>query len=49
MGLLTLGKPLTFEESKKFIAHIREHGISQFLNTWDRVKDIKNDVLRWGD
>ena len=49
MGLLTLGKPLPFEESKQYIAHVREHGIQQFLNSWDRVKDISQDLLRWGD
>ena len=49
MGLLTLGKPLSFPESKAHIKYVREHGIAQFLNTFFRVKDIQDDELRWGD
>ena len=49
MGLLTLGKPLKFPESYKFIEYVREHGILQFLNSWHGVKDIENDELKWGD
>jgi glutamate--cysteine ligase catalytic subunit len=41
MGLLALGKPLA--------EHIRYHGITQFLHTWDRWKDITGKGLLWGD
>lgn len=49
MGLLYLGTPLTWEEANKYADHVREHGITQFLHTWDRVKDRHGDELLWGD
>jgi glutamate--cysteine ligase catalytic subunit len=49
MGLLTVGHPLSWEDSKKYSQYVREHGILQFLNVWNRIKDIKDDKLRWGD
>ena len=49
MGLLTVGEPLSSEETTKVSNYIREHGVTQFLNTWRRVKDIANDELRFGD
>jgi glutamate--cysteine ligase catalytic subunit len=49
MGLLTEGKPLSSEETLALSAYIREHGITQFLTTWNRVKDIQDDELRFGD
>lgn len=49
MGLLALGTPLEWEEAKKYADHVRSHGITQFLNTWDRLKDRHGDELLWGD
>ncbi|KAG1870359.1 glutamate-cysteine ligase-domain-containing protein [Suillus tomentosus] len=49
MGLLYLGTPLTWDEAKQYADHVREHGITQFLYTWDRVKDRCGDELLWGD
>ncbi|KAG6375363.1 glutamate-cysteine ligase-domain-containing protein [Boletus reticuloceps] len=49
MGLLYLGTPLTWDETSKYADHVREHGITQFLHTWDRVKDRQGDELLWGD
>ena len=49
MGLLTEGEPLSSEETTKISGYIREHGVTQFLNTWRRVKDIVNDELKYGD
>ncbi|EGO00094.1 hypothetical protein SERLA73DRAFT_107071 [Serpula lacrymans var. lacrymans S7.3] len=49
MGLLYLGTPLTWDEAKKYADHVRFHGITQFLHTWDRVKDRYGDELLWGD
>jgi glutamate--cysteine ligase catalytic subunit len=49
MGLLTVGKPLSHEEMVAVSSYIREHGITQFLSTWKRVKDIANDELKFGD
>ncbi|KAJ6499344.1 glutamate-cysteine ligase catalytic subunit [Mycena sanguinolenta] len=49
MGLLYLGTPLTWDEAKKHADHVRTHGITQFLHTWDRLKDRHGDELLWGD
>jgi glutamate--cysteine ligase catalytic subunit len=49
MGLLYLGTPLRWEEAKKHADHVRYHGITQFLNTWRRLKDRQGDELLWGD
>lgn len=49
MGLLSLGSPLNWEETKKYADHIRKHGIIQFLNIYNKVKERQKDVLKWGD
>ena len=49
MGLLTVGKPLTPEETWRLSQYVREHGITQFLNNYFKVKDLSNDELRYGD
>lgn len=49
MGLLTLGHPLPWEETKKYTQHIREHGIEQFLHIYKKLNDRRNDCLKWGD
>mmetsp|Transcript_26375 Transcript_26375/g.60033 ORF Transcript_26375/g.60033 Transcript_26375/m.60033 type:complete len:706 (+) Transcript_26375:38-2155(+) len=49
MGLLKVGKPLTWQDCVEHSEYIRRHGIEQFLATWRRVKDIANDRLYYGD
>jgi glutamate--cysteine ligase catalytic subunit len=49
MGLLKVGHPLTWDASKPHLNYIRHHGVQQFLNTWRRVRGIKNDTLKYGD
>ncbi|KAI0066042.1 glutamate-cysteine ligase catalytic subunit [Artomyces pyxidatus] len=49
MGLLSLGTPLAWDEAKQYADHVRYNGITQFLNTWDRLKDRYGDELLWGD
>ncbi|XP_023932288.1 glutamate--cysteine ligase catalytic subunit-like [Lingula anatina] len=49
MGLLSEGTPLSWEETKAKADHVREHGITQFINLWKRHKDVKKDCLLWGD
>lgn len=49
MGLLTEGSPLSWEETKKYSKHVREHGIKQFIHLYRRLKDRQDDVLKWGD
>ena len=49
MGLLTEGRALSSEETLRLSAYIREHGVAQFLITYNRVKDIQDDELKFGD
>jgi len=49
MGLLKVGKPKQWEESKKDASYIRKAGVRQFISTYNRVKDLKGDELLWGD
>lgn len=49
MGLLTEGSPLSWEETKKHVEHVREHGVTQFINLYKRLRDRQGDVLKWGD
>lgn len=49
MGLLTEGSPLTWEETRKYAKHVREHGITQFINLYKKLRDREGDVLKWGD
>lgn len=49
MGLLTVGKPHSWEHASDHRGYVRHHGVVQFLNTYNRVKDITNDELLWGD
>ena len=49
MGLLKEGKPLHWHESKQVIEYVKEHGIIQFLNTYEKYKNRKDLELKWGD
>lgn len=49
MGLLSEGSPLSWAETKKLADHVRKHGIIQFINLYNLLKDRQGDVLKWGD
>ena len=49
MGLLTAGKPLSWEDSLKFVDYIKDHGIEQFINIYNQYKNNTNDPPFWGD
>jgi glutamate--cysteine ligase catalytic subunit len=50
MGLLSLGTPLTWDQTKALADHVRDHGITQFLHTWRRWKDVtEGKGFLWGD
>lgn len=49
MGLLTEGSPLSWEETKALAEHVRQHGIEQFINLYNRLQERTGDVLKWGD
>jgi glutamate--cysteine ligase catalytic subunit len=48
-GLLKVGTPKTWDQSKKDLKYIRQAGVNQFISTYNRVKDLRGDVLLWGD
>ena len=49
MGLLSLGTPLSWTDTKKLADHVRKHGIIQFLHVYNERKNRGNDELKWGD
>lgn len=49
MGLLSVGTPLSWDETKALADHVREHGIQQFITHYHRMKDRQGDCLKWGD
>ncbi|KAI8994509.1 glutamate-cysteine ligase-domain-containing protein [Pilobolus umbonatus] len=49
MGLLSLGTPLPWNEAKEYADHVREHGITQFLNIYHSQKNREKECLLWGD
>jgi glutamate--cysteine ligase catalytic subunit len=49
LGLLKVGVPKAWDDSKKDLRYIRQAGIRQFISTYNRVKDLKGDELLWGD
>lgn len=49
MGLLSEGRPLTWEQTKQHCEYVREHGVRQFIEIYQSLKDRQNDCLKWGD
>lgn len=49
MGLLSLGKPMSWDETKKYAEHVRYHGIQQFINLHNKLKNRNDECLKWGD
>ena len=49
MGLLSVGTLLDWDETKSHADLVRQKGIQQFINIYNKVKDRKNDCLKWGD
>ncbi|CAI8000015.1 Glutamate--cysteine ligase catalytic subunit [Geodia barretti] len=49
MGLLSEGKPLTWEETRKYVELVKRTGALQFLANYNRLKDRPRDELKWGD
>jgi hypothetical protein len=48
-GLLKVGVPKSWDDSKKNLGYIRSAGTRQFISTYNRIKDLKGDELLWGD
>lgn len=49
MGLLSLGTPLDWYESRKYNSHVRENGIMQLINIFNQHQKRDNDKFYWGD
>lgn len=49
MGLLSEGTALSWEDTKKYADHVRQHGIKQFLAQYHKLASRTKDVLYWGD
>lgn len=49
MGLLSLGTPLEWSESRAHNEHVRQSGIEQLLNIFRQHGTRTNDAFLWGD
>jgi glutamate--cysteine ligase catalytic subunit len=49
MGLLILGEPLDWEESKQHHEYVKQRGVEQFLQLYNRYAGMKNAAFKWGD
>lgn len=49
MGLLSLGTPLDWAESRKHNEHVRASGIAQLINIFKQHAARENDHFYWGD
>ncbi|KAL2885012.1 Glutamate--cysteine ligase [Ceratocystis lukuohia] len=49
MGLLALGTALEWPEAKKRAQQVREWGIQQLLEIWNKAKTKERDAMLWGD
>jgi glutamate--cysteine ligase catalytic subunit len=49
MGLLALGTALEWPEAKKRADQVREWGIKQLLEIWNKAKNKESDAMLWGD
>ncbi|CAF1031227.1 unnamed protein product [Brachionus calyciflorus] len=49
MGLLSVGTPLDWNETKKHSNKIRKDGIDQFVRIYKKFKNAKHFPFKWGD
>jgi glutamate--cysteine ligase catalytic subunit len=49
MGYLTDGTPMAWEDALPVLRYVREHGVVQFINIFNRSKGRANDPFLWGD
>ncbi|CAR28347.1 hypothetical protein ZYGR_0R00820 [Zygosaccharomyces rouxii] len=49
MGLLSLGTPLSWLESRKYNEHVKRNGIEQLLKVFAAASSRDGDPLAWGD
>ena len=49
MGLLVKGVPLDWPKAVKHLDYVRQHGITQFINLYNSMRNRQQDILLWGD
>lgn len=49
MGLLSQGRPLNWDETKKYAKYVQERGIAQFINIYNESKNRADGPFKWGD
>ena len=49
MGLLTIGTPLAWEESRQYNNYVHKQGVEQLLQMFKKTWKRDNDPLYWGD
>lgn len=49
MGLLSLGTPLPWEESRQYSEHVRKNGLCQLVNMFNSAYARSQDKYLWGD
>jgi glutamate--cysteine ligase catalytic subunit len=49
MGLLVKGTPLDWPKALAHLKYVRQHGVTQFINLYQKMLNRSNDVLLWGD
>lgn len=49
MGLLAVGTPLPWMESRRYNEYVRDNGVEQLLNSFVKAEKRKGDELYWGD
>lgn len=49
MGLLSQGRPLDWEETRKYAKYVQERGIAQFINVYHESKERADGPFKWGD
>ncbi|KAI0967368.1 glutamate-cysteine ligase [Xylaria arbuscula] len=49
MGLLALGTALDWPDAQKHAQQVREWGIKQLLEIWNKAKHKERDAMLWGD
>ena len=48
-AVLTVGRPLPWQEAKDKLAYVRQHGVDQFIQHYRRHATKQRDTLLYGD
>jgi glutamate--cysteine ligase catalytic subunit len=48
-AILKVGTPLPWNAAKPHLTYVRDHGVKQFFNQYQRMKSWKSPEFLWGD